>query len=43
MLRPGELLALDEANSAVDAESDKRMQRFLSEHSNDHTTLAVAH
>lgn len=43
MLRPGRLLVLDEAMSAVDAETDQRMQRILSEHFRDHTILAVAH
>ncbi|KAB8345849.1 hypothetical protein FH972_022904 [Carpinus fangiana] len=43
MLRPGKLLLLDESMSAVDEETNERMQKVLAEHFVSHTIVAVAH
>ncbi|KAI9691603.1 MAG: hypothetical protein M1822_007674 [Bathelium mastoideum] len=43
MLRPGTILALDEATSSVDAQTDALMQRVIRQRFAQHTVIAVAH
>ncbi|KAF7117581.1 hypothetical protein CNMCM5793_006633 [Aspergillus hiratsukae] len=43
ILRPGNVLVLDEATSNVDAKTDEIMQRVIREKFSTHTILAVAH
>ncbi|KAL4924344.1 putative ABC multidrug transporter [Aspergillus undulatus] len=43
ILRPGNILVLDEATSNVDAKTDEIMQRVIREKFSSHTVLTVAH
>ena len=43
MLKGPSLLVLDEASSALDAETEKRIQENLLASGSDRTTIAVAH
>ncbi|PYI12596.1 hypothetical protein BO78DRAFT_392440 [Aspergillus sclerotiicarbonarius CBS 121057] len=43
ILRPGNILVLDEATSSVDAKTDEIMQRTIREKFSTHTILTVAH
>ncbi|KAL6239814.1 hypothetical protein BDW75DRAFT_197446 [Aspergillus navahoensis] len=43
ILRPGNILVLDEATSNIDSETDEIMQRVIREKFSSHTVLTVAH
>ncbi|GKZ84939.1 hypothetical protein AnigIFM56816_010499 [Aspergillus niger] len=43
ILRPGNILVLDEATSSVDTKTDEIMQRIIREKFSSHTILTVAH
>ncbi|OBT65136.1 hypothetical protein VE03_04736 [Pseudogymnoascus sp. 23342-1-I1] len=43
MLRPSKVLLIDEATASVDLQTDKFMQKIISDHFTDYTVIAVAH
>lgn len=43
MLRPSKILVIDEATASVDLETDRLMQKIISDHFTDYTVIAVAH
>jgi ATP-binding cassette subfamily C (CFTR/MRP) protein 1 len=43
MLRPSKILLIDEATASVDLQTDRLMQKIISDHFTDCTVIAVAH
>ncbi|KFY64271.1 hypothetical protein V496_03372 [Pseudogymnoascus sp. VKM F-4515 (FW-2607)] len=43
MLRPSTILLIDEATASVDLQTERFMQKIISDHFNDYTVIAVAH
>ncbi|KFY89738.1 hypothetical protein V500_05527 [Pseudogymnoascus sp. VKM F-4518 (FW-2643)] len=43
MLRPSKVILIDEATASVDLQTDKLMQKIISDHFTDYTVIAVAH
>ncbi|OBT46506.1 hypothetical protein VE00_03330 [Pseudogymnoascus sp. WSF 3629] len=43
MLRPSKILLIDEATASVDLQTDRLMQKIISDHFTDYTVIAVAH
>ncbi|KFY05556.1 hypothetical protein V492_08453 [Pseudogymnoascus sp. VKM F-4246] len=43
MLKPSKILLIDEATASVDLQTDKLMQKIISDHFTDYTVIAVAH
>jgi ATP-binding cassette subfamily C (CFTR/MRP) protein 1 len=43
MLRPSKILLIDEATASIDLQTDRLMQKIISDHFTDYTVIAVAH